>query len=358
MAADGVQDDDGILRARKRLFDVLQEDVVEAFAVRAVGGQVQRGHVVVFDVGAGTLAAGVVVVPDDAYPGALQDVKQVVAAAGDIDVKSRARLFGEHAGHGVSGVGAAAAHLRVVDDFCAARRELRRGLARVAVQPPVLRACRLADDKDAHPPLRVGFLLMCIGGDGLIRTVGAALVLDFADAGDDEVGRHDQVRHVVVVAAVGGVILVVKAGNEREQQQRQQHCAEAQRDFLPPAAVRHAHPQVQERRNDAECEQPEGIRHGQQFGTFGRRGNQHVGEHGAVEIDAEEDDGIADRRRQQQNQRDDEFVQIRQEQQVEDDVQAEKDKQRHAPEECAVAACATPRLPDGAEEAVVEQGEK
>ena len=188
---------------------------------------------------------------------------------------------------------------------------------------------------------------MCIGGDGLIRTVGAALVLDFADAGDDEVGRHDEVRQVVVVAPVSGVLLIVMVAEQERQRERKQHRTEAQRQFAPPAAV-----------NDAECEQPEGIRHGQQFGTFGRRGNQHVGEHGAVEIDAEEDDGIADRRRQQQNQRDDEFVQIRQEQQVEDDVQAEKDKQRHAPEECAIAACATPRLPDGAEEAVVEQGEK
>ena len=312
MAADGVQDDDGILRARKRLFDVLQEDVVEAFAVRAVCGQVQRGHVVVFDVGAGAFAAGVVVVPDDAHPGALQDVEQVVAAAGDINVKTRARLFGEHAGHGVGSVGAATAHLRVVDDFCAARRELRRGLARVAVQPPVLRARRLADDEDAYPPLRVGFLLVRVGGDGLIGAVGAALVLDFADAGDDEVGRHDEVRQVVVVAAVGGVFLVVMVAEKECQRERNQHRAETQRQFAPPAAVNDAHAQVKERRNDAECEQPEGIRHGQQFGAFGRRGNQHVGEHGAVEIDAEEDDGIADRRRQQQHQRDDDFVQKRQ----------------------------------------------
>ena len=175
-----------------------------------------------------------------------------------------------------------------------------------------MRARRLADDKDAHPPLRVGFLLARISGNGLIGAVGAALVLDFADAGDDEVGRHDEVRQVVVVTAVGGVFLVVMVAEKECQRERDQHRAETQRQFAPPAAVNDAHAQIQQRRDDAEREQPEGIRHGQQFGAFGGRGNQHVGEHGAVEIDAEEDDGIADRRRQQQYQRNNDFVQKRQ----------------------------------------------
>ena len=173
---------------------------------------------------------------------------------------------------------------------------------------------------------RAAFVAADVGTDGFVGALCASRVFDFAHAGDDVVGRHYQVVDVGIVAGKGGVVLVMEAGDKQQGEQGQGDCTEALQQFTPPTAVSEAHAQVKDGRDYAEGEQPKQQWPGQQFGALGWGGNQHVGQHRAVEIDAKEDDAVTHRRREQQDERHEYFVQPGQKQQVQEDIERAEDE--------------------------------
>ena len=291
VAAHGVQHHQRVLAAFlvQDLIEGRQQDVIQTFTVATEFRQVQRGevhgrcHVL-----AHALAARVVVQPGDVHAGTLQDVQQVVLARGPGVVVTHAVHVREHAGHGMGRRCAAAAHVVEVDDLIAPPGQQRRGLPRVAVQPPVLGASGLTHDQHDEMAVIVGLGLRHGQIQLHVRHACPVPASQSGPAGHDEVGRHDQVRHVPVVAEERGVILVEVPSHSADHQYRKDNQNSTLRNLLVPATVVDLHHEVQQRRHDTQNRDPPQVRRRHQATAFRPAGDQHIGEHVLVEVDVEE----------------------------------------------------------------------
>ena len=330
MAAHGVQHHQRVLAAFpvQDLIEGRQQDVIQTLAITAEFRQVQRSQVHGRHVLAHALAARVVVQPGDVHARALQDVQQVVLACGPGVVVVRAVRVGEHAGHGMRRRRATAAHVVEVDDLIAPPGQQRRGLPRVAVQPPVLGTGGLTHDQHDEMAVIVGLGLRHGQIQLHVRHACPVPASQSGPAGHDEVGRHDQVRHVPVVAEERGVILIEEPGHPADHQDGQRDQGNPLRDLLVPATVVHLHHEVQQRRHDTQARNPPQVRRRHQATAFCPAGDQHIGEHVLVEVDVEEQRLVGNRGPDHQQHRDDHLVQQGRRQQLEDTIQQEEEQHR------------------------------
>ena len=331
MAAHGVQHHQRVLAAFlvQDLIESRQQDVIQTFTVTTEFRQVQRGEVHSrCHVLAHTLAARVVVEPGDVHAGTLQDVQQVVLARCPGVVVPHAVHVGEHAGHGMGRRCAAAAHVVEVDDLVAPLGQPGRGLPCIAVQPPVLGTGGLTHDQHDEMAVIVGLGLRHGQIQLHVRHACPVPGFQFGSAGHDEVGRHDQVRHVPVVAEERGVILVEVPGHSADHQYRKDNQNSTLRNLLVPATVVHLHHEVQQRRHDTQTRDPPQVRRRHQATAFRPAGDQHIGEHVLVEVDVEEQRLIGNRGPDHQQQRDDHLVQQGRSQQLEDAIEQEEEQHR------------------------------
>ncbi|EXI73012.1 MAG: hypothetical protein AW07_02944 [Candidatus Accumulibacter sp. SK-11] len=147
MVAELVQDDQaGPVRTSQALVETVQQTAVETTPTVAQPRRVQSGDGLGRQALTDPLATGLVVTPMHPDTGPRQHMQQRLAAIDPLGVVAPPAHRSEHARQRHVGVRPAARHLAEVDHVQSG--EFRGRLPRVAVEPPVGRACRLADDND------------------------------------------------------------------------------------------------------------------------------------------------------------------------------------------------------------------
>ncbi len=78
----------------------MEQHVVVTLTINTHAGQVQAGHVLMRNAIAGPFTAPIVLIPQHADPGALNNIQQSLLMGGQHIIIVGARHVGEHAGHG------------------------------------------------------------------------------------------------------------------------------------------------------------------------------------------------------------------------------------------------------------------
>ncbi len=288
VAAELVQHDHAVAGLGAHLCSqILQQDFVHAapgLAQLRVLGVVQaldRQAV------AHALAAGLVVAPQRGDAGVLEHVQQRLVLADVAFVVVVAAERGEHARHRDLGAGAARMHVGEIDH--AQLRQLRRGLAHVAVQAPVLRACGFAQHHHQQPRLAAG---RARGGDRVVldrqlrRLVRWAVGLQVLPQRDQVVDRRGQVADLAMVAHHRRQVLERQHRADAAQRQHRQQEAGADRQRLARRTPHQAQPPQRQDRQRGVEHQRRDQRRGHQFARFLVVCGQHVAQHVRVQVDA------------------------------------------------------------------------
>ena len=307
MVAQHVQHDDAAAPgAGQPLVQTGQQRLVEAAALGAQPRWVDLHHLLAGQAVADALAAGLVVAPQHVDAGPREHMQQRLAAADAVLVVVASAHRREHARHRDLGVGAAAGRLREVDQ-AGHGRQLRRGLARVAVQAPVGRPRGLADDQHhphrpsarAHARPRRG-----IQPDRLARP-GCALEVGGDDAAGrpQHVGRRDQVAQLALVAHHRRQRPELDHHRRHQQHQRAEQPQRARQRRLRERAPAQRQPRQQRDRQRGLQPQAQRQRRPDQLARLCRIGAQRVAQHRRIEIDAEGRDEMGAAGRDQDQQR-------------------------------------------------------
>ena len=169
--------------------------VIAQLCVFGVGQALARQSV------AHALAAGLVVAPQGGHARMVEYMQQGLVAADFLFIVVAAAVGREHARQRYFGTGPASAHLRKVDEPVDSG-QFGRGLARIAVQAPVLGARGFSDHQ--YQQSRFAAAGACglsgVGSDGQQRPLGAGRRRQqHFGQGDHVIGRSHQVAHFMVV---------------------------------------------------------------------------------------------------------------------------------------------------------------
>ena len=307
MVAQHVQHDEAAAPgAGQPLVQAGQQRLVEAAALGAQPWRVETHHLLAGQAVADALAAGLVVAPEHVDAGPREHMQQRLAAADAVLVVVAPAHRREHARHRDLGVGAAAGSLREVDQ-AGHGRQLRRGLARMAVQAPVGRPRGLAHHQHhpqgpgarRHRRARAG-----IQPDRLARPGGPPQVGRQHAAGrPDQIGRRDQIAQIAVVAHHRRQRPELDQDRRQQQQQRAQQPQRTPAQRAPERQPAQRHPPHQRRRQRALEQQAGQQRRADQLAGLGRIGAQRVAQHRGIQADAEGIDEMRTAGRDQHQQR-------------------------------------------------------